>query len=301
MKVLVTGATGFVGTALMQDLQQQGHHPIPLARSASPSSNEKPSWNPDNATLDPTPLEGLDAVVHLAGENVATGRWAHSKKDRIMQSRVVGTELLANTLAHLERPPKILLSASAIGYYGDQGDALLDESAPQGTDFLADVCHAWEKATDPAQEKGIRVAHLRIGLVLGTQGGALRKMLLPFRLGLGGTLGDGTAYMSWITLEDLTGAIIHILHEHNLAGPINATAPNPVTNREFTKTLGKILRRPTFFPVPAFLLRLLFGEMGQQLLLASTRTHPTKLLSAGYTFHDDHFEQALQTLLRDPR
>jgi uncharacterized protein (TIGR01777 family) len=283
MKVLVTGATGFVGRSLMGALQSAGHEALVLARRSGESTPASPCWDPAAGTLDPGPLEGVEAVVHLAGENVATGRWTTAKKARILESRVAGTELLCRTLAGLSQPPRVLVSGSAVGFYGDRGAEALTERS--------------DSATAPAEEAGIRVVHLRTGLVLGADGGALQKMLLPFWLGLGGPLGNGRMYMSWIALEDLCGGILHVLGDETLRGPVNGTAPEPVTNQAFTKALGKVLRRPTLFPVPAPALRLLFGEMGGELLLGSTRAVPERLLSSGYIFRQRDLESALRTIL----
>jgi hypothetical protein len=239
----------------------------------------------------------MDAIVHLAGENIAGGRWTAARKARIRDSRVIGTRTLCETLARLSQPPKVLVSASAIGYYGDRGAEPLWENSTFGTGFLADVCRAWEEATQPAVQKGIRVVLLRLGIVLSPAGGALAKMLLPFKLGLGGVLGRGNQYMSWIALDDVAGAMAHTLVTDTLQGPVNAVAPYPVTNREFTRTLGRILRRPTVFPLPAFAARLVFGEMADALLLASTRVEPKRLLATQYVFRYPELDGALRHLL----
>jgi hypothetical protein len=235
--------------------------------------------------------------VHLAGENIAAGRWTVEKKARIRDSRVKGTKTLCEALAQLSQPPKVLVSASAIGYYGDRGAELLWENSALGTGFLAEVCQAWEEATRPAMEKGIRVVLLRIGVVLSPAGGALAKMLLPFKLGLGGIIGSGKQYMSWIALDDVVGTIDHVLITDTLQGPVNAVAPHPVTNSEFTKTLRRVLRRPTLFPMPAFAARLAFGEMADELLLASTRVEPKRLIATEYRFRYPELEDALRHLL----
>jgi uncharacterized protein (TIGR01777 family) len=239
----------------------------------------------------------MEAVVHLAGENIASGRWTAARKARIRSSRVMGTRTLCETLARLSQPPKVLVSASAIGYYGDRGAEPLWENSAFGTGFLAEVCRAWEEATQPAVQKGIRVVLLRIGIVLSPAGGALAKMLIPFQLGLGGVIGSGNQYMSWIALDDVAGVIAHALVTDTLQGPVNAVAPYPVTNREFTKTLGRVLRRPTVFPLPGFAARLAFGEMADALLLASTRVEPKRLLATQYVFRYPELEDALRHLL----
>ncbi|HET7113332.1 MAG TPA: TIGR01777 family oxidoreductase, partial [Pyrinomonadaceae bacterium] len=237
------------------------------------------------------------AVVHLAGENIAEGRWTSEKKRAIRESRVKGTALLSETLATLHKPPSVFLSASAIGYYGNRGDESLTESSPPGNDFLAGVCQEWEKATTPAAEKEIRTVRARFGIILAEDGGALAKMLTPFRMGIGGRIGDGKQWMSWISLDDVVGAIQFMLHDRFVNGPVNFVAPHPVTNAEFTKTLGRVLSRPTFFPVPAFGVRLAFGEMADALLLSSQRVVPEVLQSGGFGFNWPRLELTLKHLL----
>jgi len=236
-------------------------------------------------------------VVHLAGENIAAGRWTRSRKDAIRQSRVRGTSLLAETLASLNRPPAVFVSASAVGYYGDRGNELLNERSPQGSGFLADVCKEWEAATDPATERGIRVVNLRIGMVLSATGGALSRLLLPFRLGLGGRIGNGRQYMSWIGLDDLVRAVCFSIERTEIAGALNAVAPETVTNREFTRTLGAVLARPAVLPIPRFFLRLVLGEMADSLLFASARVEPRVLLSSGLDFSSPTLQSALRQIL----
>jgi uncharacterized protein (TIGR01777 family) len=247
--------------------------------------------------IDAGGLEGLDAVVHLAGENIAARRWNAEQKALIRDSRVQGTKLLCETLAKLQRPPRVLISASAIGYYGDQGDRELTEESPSDSGFLPEVCREWEGATEAAKKAGIRVVQLRFGVILSPGGGALSKMLTPFRLGMGGRIGNGRQWMSWIALDDVVGCIHHALATDSLHEPVNAVAPRPVTNREFTKTLGKVLWRPTLFPMPGFVARLAFGEMANDLLLASTRVLPRALLDSGYRFLYGDLESALRHLL----
>lgn len=295
MKILVTGATGLVGNALVPLLAGGGHEVVHMGRSAPEAGDVR--WDPEGGVLDAGALEGLDAVVHLAGENIATGRWTAEKKRRIRDSRVRGTRLLAETLAGLERPPGVLVSASAIGFYGDRGDEELTEASPAGAGFLPDVCREWEAATEAAQGKGIRVVHARLGVVLGTGGGALAKMLTPFKLGAGGIIGNGRQYMSWITLDDTVAALAHLVATDSAAGPVNVVAPAAVTNHEFTKTLGRVLRRPTLFPMPGFAARLAFGEMADALLLASTRVKPTALLESGYAFRHGSLEEGLRHVI----
>jgi uncharacterized protein (TIGR01777 family) len=301
MRVLVSGASGLIGSALVPTLSAAGHTVTRLVRSTPRPGQAEIPWNPAARSIGTPALEGLDAVVHLAGDNIASGRWSAVKKASIRNSRVQGTSVLCEALAQLVKPPKVLLSASAIGYYGDRGETTLREGSPPGTGFLAEVCQAWEAATAPAVQRGIRVVHLRFGMVLSPAGGALAKMLTPFRLGLGGVVGTGTQYISWIALDDVLGAIHHALSTNTLQGPVNVVAPQPVTNQAFTATLGKVLRRPTRFPLPAFAARLLFGEMADALLLASTRVVPARLVASEYTFHHAALEEALQHLLETPQ
>ena len=296
MNILVTGAGGLIGTALVSSLIASGHEVTRLVRGQPKPGEKAAHWDPMAGSIDASALEGVDAVVHLAGENIAE-RWTAAKKARIRDSRVRGTQLLCETLTRLSSPPKVLVSASAIGYYGDRGEETLTDDSPPGRGFLSEVCRAWEAATEPARQQGIRVVPLRLGVVLSTAGGALAKILPPFRLGLGGVLGSGRQYMSWIALDDVVGAIQHAIVTDALQGPSNAVAPRAITNQEFTKTLGKVLGRPTAIPLPAFAARLMFGEMADELLLASARVQPTKLLASGYRFRYPELEEALQQLL----
>ena len=295
MNVLVTGSTGLIGSALVLSLTAGGHGVRRLVRSQAGEGAVR--WDPEAGALDTAALEGMDAAVHLAGENIAARRWTAEQKARIRDSRVKGTRLLCEALARLAQPPKTLICASAIGYYGDRGDEVLREESAPGTGFLPEVCRAWEGAADPARQKGIRVVHLRFGVVLSAAGGALGKMLFPFRMGVGGVLGSGGQYMSWIALDDAAGAIHHALATGALEGPVNGVSPHPVTNQEFTKTLGRALRRPTIFPMPAFAARIAFGEVADALLLASARVEPGRLLATGYAFRYPDLEGALRHLL----
>lgn len=300
MKVLVTGSTGLIGGALVPALESAGHRVTRLVRHEPAPGQAAIRWDPGAGILDAAALEGVDAAVHLAGENIAEGRWTEAKKARIRASRVEGTGILCRTLAGLRQKPKVLVSASGIAVYGDCGDAELDEQAPPGSGFLAEVCRDWELATRPASESGIRVVSTRIGAALAAQGGALPKMLWPFRLGLGGRLGSGRQWMSWITLDDLVRAICQAIQSEALSGPVNCVAPNPVTNREFAKTLGRVLRRPAFLPTPALALRLAVGRIADEVLLSSARVAPRRLLESGFTHDDPELEPALRRMLGAP-
>jgi uncharacterized protein len=293
MNILVTGASGLIGSTLVPFLTSAGHSVTRLIRSQPKPGERAVYWEPMTGTIDMHALEGVEAVVHLAGENIAA-RWTAEKKALIRDSRVKGTQVLCQALASQASPPKVLVSASAIGYYGDRGEEVLTEESAPGTGFLAEVCRAWEAAAEPARQKGIRVVHLRFGVVLSAAGGALAKILPPFRMGLGGVLGSGRQYMSWIALDDAVGALYHAIVTDTLQGPTNAGAPQAITNREFTQTLGKVLGRPTVVPLPAFAARLMFGEMADELLLASTRVQPAKLRASGYSFRYPELEGALR-------
>ncbi len=297
LRILVTGSTGFVGSALVPFLAAGGHRVACLVRTLPRQGKDEIQWGPGTGFIDAARLEGLDGVVHLAGENIATGRWTAEKKAMIRDSRVDGTKLLCDALAGLKQPPKVLVCASAIGYYGDRGDEFLTEDSAPGTGFLAGVCREWEAATQSAEQKGIRVVRLRFGMVLSPTGGAMAKLLPPFKKGLGGVLGTGRQYVSWIALDDLLGVIAHALTTEALHGPVNAVTPNPVTNREFTHTLGRVIGRFTLFPMPAAAARLVFGELADALLLASQRVQPTRLLATEYRFQCPDLEGALRHLL----
>lgn len=296
LNVLVSGASGLVGSALVPFLTTGGHRVTRLSRSPHPGEAAI-QWDPSAGQIDIAGLEGMDAVVHLAGENIAAGRWNEATKARISDSRRQGTQLLAASLARLTTRPRVLVSASAIGFYGDRGAELLQEDSPAGSGFLADVCREWEAATAAAVDSGIRVINLRIGVVLSAAGGALAKLLPPFQLGAGGRVGSGQQYMSWIALDDLIGVILHAISTEALRGPVNGTAPSPVTNQEFTKTLGRVLGRPTILPVPAAALRLALGEMADEMLLASQRVQPTRLEATRYSFRFPDLEGALRHTL----
>jgi len=296
MDICITGATGLIGSALDVSLRKKNHRVVHLVRK-SPISGNRISWDPASGKLDKEALEGMEAVVHLAGESITGGRWSPEKKRRILQSRLEGTSLLSESLAGLASPPKVLVSASAIGYYGDRGEERLDETSGPGTGFLSDVCRQWEKAAERATAGGIRVVTLRTGIALSARGGALGRMLPVFRIGLGGKIGSGRQYMSWIALEDLTGIIEYAIQNESLRGPINVVSPNPVSNRDFTKTLARVLSRPSACILPGFAARLVFGEMADALLLASTRVIPSRLTDAGYSFRFPALEDALRDTL----
>jgi len=290
MNVIVSGATGLIGSAVVSSLRGQGHGVEPLVRTKPTASVY---WDPYAGEIAADKLEGHDAVVHLAGETIA-GRWTAEKKRRIRESRLEGTKLLSDAIARLAKPPAVFLCASAIGYYGNRGDEILREDSVPGADFLANLCREWEAATKPAADKGVRVVNLRFGVVLSAKGGALAKMLPPFRVGLGGIIGNGRQYWSWIALDDVVAAIEFALTNEKLTGPVNVVAPNPVTNRQFTKTLGRVLDTPAIFPMPAFAARLAFGEMADALLLASQRVEPAKLKAAGFQWRFPELEAALR-------
>jgi len=296
MKILISGSSGLVGQALSRSLATDGHTVIRLVRKASANQNEI-EWRPESGAVDSSQLEALDAVVHLAGESIASGRWTDQKKQRIFDSRVKGTFALSKALALLNEPPKTFLCASAIGYYGDRKDEILSESSAPGNDFLATVCVQWEKATGPAVEKGIRTICTRFGIILDKKGGALAKMLPPFRMGIGGRVGDGKQWMSWIGLDDVVSALRFVLNKPDISGPVNFVAPNPVTNEAFTRALGRTLGKPSLIPIPAFGVRLAFGEMADALLLSSQRVDPVKLKEAEFEFRLTTIEEALRRIL----
>lgn len=298
MKILISGSHGLVGSALARSLTEDGHEVARLVRHQSTPGSFEIEWHPNQGRIDPQRLEGFDAVVHLAGESIASGRWNDEKKRSIRESRTKGTLLLSETLARLAHPPSVFISASAIGYYGNRGDELLTETSAPGNDFLASVCVEWEQATRPASEKGIRTVLARFGIILDQNGGALAKMLTPFRMGIGGRVGNGRQWMSWIALDDVIGALKFLMRDKAVNGPVNFVAPRPVTNAEFTRTLGRTLARPTIFPIPEFGVRLAFGEMGDALLLSSQKVEPTVLENRGFAFYWPRLEPALDHLLR---
>jgi len=297
MKILVAGASGLVGSALIPALESEGAEITHLARS-SPRANEI-EWHPNRGQIDAARLEGFDAIINLAGENIAEGRWTDEKKRKIHDSRVNGTHLLAEAIAKLTQRPRAFLCASATGFYGDRGDEILDETSESGGGFLGDVCREWERATEPAAKAGVRVVNLRFGPILAREGGMLGKMLTPFKMGMGGKVGSGKQYISWVAIDDVVGAIKLALADESIHGPLNVVSPNRVTNEEFTKTLGGVLSRPTVMAIPAFAARLAFGEMADEMLMVSQRVTPKKLNDAGYQFKYPELESALRHYLAD--
>lgn len=293
-KILVTGSSGLIGTALVSALKASGYEVVCLVRGAA--GKGQIGWDPAR-TLAPESVSGFDTVVHLAGESIV-GRWTEAKKRRILESRVQGTSHLAEALAAAAQRPRLLISASAIGYYGDRGEETLREDSTSGEGFLPEVCREWERAAEPAARAGIRTVQMRFGLVLSSSGGALQKMLLPFRMGVGGNMGNGRQWWSWVDINDLVGAVLHVINAEALRGPVNVVGPTPVRNAEFTKTLASVLSRPAIFPMPAFVARLVFGQMGDELLLASQRVAPAKLMASGYVFQKADLRKTLEGILK---
>ena len=292
LRVAVTGASGLIGGELVPFLTTAGHSVVRLVRRAA-SGPDEISWDPSRGVLDVQQLEGFDAVVHLAGESIRPP-WTKARRQRIRRSRVDGTLLLSETLARLRRPPRVLVSMSGVNFYGDRGDVVVDEDSPPGDGFLAALCVDWEGATAPAASAGIRVVNLRNGIAISGRGGAVSSLLLPFRLGVGGKVGDGRQYVSWIAVDDLVGAIYQTIHDDRLRGPVNAVAPGGVTNLDFTKTLGRVLRRPTVVPLPAVAVGAVLGDAGRELLLASMRAMPSKLGAVGFRFDFPTLEDAVR-------
>ena len=300
MKIAITGATGLIGSALSRSLASDGHEVVPVVRRPVAAGESAITWDPDAGTIDAAAFEGIDAVVHLAGAGIGDKRWSDEYKRIVLESRTKGTDLLARTLAGLDRKPSVLVSGSAIGIYGDTGDTAVTEDGPHAKDFLASVCEQWEAAALPADDAGIRVPFLRTGIVLSPDGGALAKLLPLFKLGVGGRMGSGRQWWSWITLADEIGVIRWLL-DNEISGPVNATAPNPCTNRDLTKVLGEVLHRPTLFPVPSFGPKLLLGgELADALLFTSSRVLPGVLSDNNFTFAHPTLEGALRAILARP-
>lgn len=297
MTVLVSGGSGLIGRTLIPYLRTGGHRVVQMVRRQPRFGQDEIFWDPSTGRLDAAKLRGIDAVIHLSGENIGKGRWTAEKKRRIIQSRTKSTALLAETIAALPDPPKVFACASAIGYYGNRGSAVMAEADDPGSDFISDVCRKWEDAAAPVQKSGVRTIFLRIGIVLTPAGGALGKLLVPFRMGIGGKISDGNQYMSWIGMDDAISAIRHCIRTPGLAGPVNIVSPNPVPNREFTDILGRVLSRPTLFSVPKTVIELAFGEMGRETVLSSTRVVPARLSDSGYRFRHPDLESALRHLL----
>lgn len=294
LNVAISGASGLVGTELSALLTSVGHSVVPMTRKSSGSSQNAIVWDLVHGVANPQQLESVDAIVHLAGENIAAGRWTVALKERIRKSRVEGTRALVQSLAGLQIRPKTLVCASAIGFYGDRGDEILTESSPAGSGFLADVCSAWESEAMAAANLDMRVVCLRIGVVLSPKGGALAKMLLPFKLGAGGVIGSGKQYWSWIGLNDLVRAIAFCVENENIRGPVNAVSPQALNNYDFTKTVGKVLHRPTIVPLPAFVAKIVLGEMAEALLLSSAHVVPEKLQAHGFQFAQPDLKSCLE-------
>jgi uncharacterized protein (TIGR01777 family) len=297
MKILVAGSSGLIGSALVKRLKQE-HHEVSRLVRRPPTSADEIQWYPPSHTIDEARIAGIEAVIHLGGASIAGKRWNDAYKREIRDSRVSSTHLLSEALARMPQKPRVFLCASALGYYGERGDELLPESSRKGDGFLADITAEWEAATAPASEAGIRVCNMRIGVALSKTGELPRSMLLPFKLGLGGKLGNGRQYMSWIHIDDVVGAFAHALNTPSMHGPINLSAPNPVTNAEFTRTLARVLSRPAFFTVPAFALRIAMGEMAE-FALASVRMYPLRITESGFKFKWDNIEAALRDILSD--
>lgn len=298
MRVLITGASGFIGSELSKVLRARGHEVITLVRSEPTDASER-YWKPADLLLEPAALEGAEAIIHLAGASIAGGRWTDERKAQIYDSRIESTRLLVDRMAEMHTPPRVFVCASAIGYYGDRGDSPLTEADEPGTGFLPDVCKDWEAEAMRAASHGIRTVRIRTGVVLGTTGGALGEMLLPFKLGIGGRLGSGKQYMSWVSKEDIVNIYAEAVENETLNGAVNATSPNPVTNRAFTKTLGAVMKRPTILPVPRFGIKALFGEMGEHLLLDSARVLPYALMAADFEFRHTDLRACLEEVLGD--
>jgi hypothetical protein len=296
MKILISGASGLLGSAIARSLTEHGHDVSRLVRS-TPHEKDESHWNPYAGEMDPDALTDVDALIHLSGENIMSLRWTEKKKQAIRDSRLKTTAFLCKRLCEMTDPPKMWLCASAIGFYGNRGDERCDEDSPAGTGFFSTLCQDWEDAAAPATECGIRVVNLRLGLVLSPEGGMLPMLQKQFKWGLGGVVGSGEQYMSWVAEQDVLAAVDHILHNDALQGPVNIVSPNSVTNREFTKTLGRVVSRPTFMHVPAFAIRLAAGELADEALLTSTRVYPKRLLESNYAFELPELDVALRSMI----
>jgi len=297
MHLFITGASGLIGKKLCIAADAAGHTVTKLVRSA-PQSDDERQWDPQASESPKNLLDGCEGLIHLAGENIGEGRWTEAKKERIVNSRIHSTNLLATHIAAMSRAPKVFIVANAIGFYGDRGDEVLTEESEGSTGFLPDLCRDWEQATQPAKESGIRTISTRVGVVLSPDGGALSKMYLPFKLGLGGRMGSGQQYWSWITLHDIVRVLMFIIENDSVSGPVNVVTPNPVTNAQFTRAMGTVLNRPTIFPMPAFMARLIIGEAADPLILCSARVLPSVLEGHGFQFDHPELEFALRSVLQ---
>jgi uncharacterized protein (TIGR01777 family) len=297
MKILLSGSSGLIGSHIISNFDKKKYHLIRLVRNDKDISDDTIFWNPSKGALDKSKLNGLDVVIHLAGENISSARWTRKQKEKITNSRVNTTSLLAKTLIELKESPKLFICASATGYYGNRNDELLDEESTPGEGFLADVCKKWEAAANPVRKARIRTIHLRFGVVLSNKGGAFKKMLSPFKLGIGGIFGNGQQYMPWITIDDILGILEHVIQNKNITGSINVVTPNPIINSQYTKLLGELLSRPTILRIPAISLKILLGQMADELLLSSARVIPKKLIESGYQFKFPEIKSALVHLL----
>jgi uncharacterized protein (TIGR01777 family) len=295
MKIAITGSSGLIGKKLTEYFRQNGHFVVGLVRDRS---QQGIYWNPQSGLTDAEKLNGYDAIIHLAGENLAAGRWTQKRKQQILDSRVAGTALISKTIMGLQHPPRVFISSSAVGYYGDTGSVIIDESAPNGSGFLAAVCRDWENAVNLPADSGVRTVTIRLGMVVAAEGGAMGKLLPVFRAGLGGKNGAGRQYMSWISIDDVVAAIQFLLEKDSARGVFNLVAPNPVTNQEFMKTLAAVLHRPAIFPVPGLMLKLIFGEMATETILSGSNVQPAALLREGYQFKHPDLQPALKDLLK---
>ncbi len=297
LKIVISGSSGLIGSALVPFLTTGGHHVTRLVRRKPVPGKNQSYWDPYEKIIDKDVINGADVVIHLSGDNIGQGRWTGKKKKLIIESRMVPTSLMAETCAGVKKPPGVFISASAMGYYGHRGDEILTEESGPGSGFVPEVCTGWEEAAAPAVKRGIRTLFIRLGVVLSPAGGALKKLLLPFSMGAGGRIGTGEQYMSWLTLDDVLGALLHLISHERISGPVNLVTPGPVTNREFTRILSRVLKRPAYLPLPRFLIETIFGEMGREVLLGSTRVRPAKLEDSGYEFRNPDLEDALRFVL----